>query len=445
MSQPVVIAGAGIAGLSAAVLLARQGQTVEVWEAQKSSGGLLAPVDFFGVPCDRGSHRIHMQADPLLQELTQEEDWQERPRRGMLVLNRQQIPYPPSPLSFLSGLGPRVSLSMGLSWVLDPGVWQRFLSWESDRTDTSDTDEGFESFVTSRVGQAAYHSFYRPYVEKVWGLPPSLISRTVAKQRVSTSSPWQTLLQALRPAEERQKQQYFLYPAAGMHGLLNNLLDKAEKAGVSIHYNQPLRLDNWPSDAKAVLYSGNLTSLAPESGLSHRGLYLLYCAFPKGTLPANDTWYTPETCYWFGRVSQPAQFSETLQTPEADVLCVEIPEGAWGDKLDFTRRQDELVQQLKNAGILPEKAALLGIRQEFLPHVYPLYRRQWYKDWAVAIESLRSLGNVFPFGRQGLFLHCNMDHCVRMASDVVEHIVRGGTSEEWLSQAERYLELRVRD
>ena len=54
-SQPILVVGAGITGLSAAWLLCRAGYSVTVREAAPDPGGLLAPVPFRGLPCDDGA------------------------------------------------------------------------------------------------------------------------------------------------------------------------------------------------------------------------------------------------------------------------------------------------------------------------------------------------------------------------------------------------------
>lgn len=440
-----VVVGAGIGGLSAALLLAqaRPSDEIELWEAREQPGGLLAPVHFAQVECDRGSHRVHPQADPLLLSLTHKEQWLERPRNGRLILNQRQLPYPPKLLPFLRGLGLQTTLSMGLGFVLRPASLGRFLQWESDRTQALDEDEGFAHFVIERVGRSAYDAFYRPYVEKVWGLSPEHISRSVAKQRVSTSSPWQTLSQALKWRPKAQ-QGSFLYPRWGMASLIRSLKEQVEQAGVEIHYGKQVSSLH-DIDADRILYSGHLGDIVPGSGLSHRGLYLVYMAFPDGTLQDVDTWYAPEADYWFGRVSQLSKFSPSLKASGREVLCIEIPEGRWGPKVDFLSQQSTLMQQLVGAGVVPGGARCQELHQVFIPRVYPMYRRYWLRDWQEALEHLAQDGRVFPIGRQGLFLHCNIDHSVRISQDAVSHMMSGQSARAWLRLADRYLDLRVRD
>ena len=442
MKPKVLVAGAGIAGLGAAVLLARAGVACEVHEASERAGGLLEPVEFMGLPCDRGSHRVHADACGVLFDLTRDVAWSPQPRRGVLVLGGRHHAYPLEPLSFARALGARAVSAMAAGWALRPRRFERFRAWERDRS-AAGYDEGFEDFVLARVGRVAYERFYRPYVEKVWGLEPSRLSRSVARQRLSTSSPWSAVVSALRPAAGART---FLYPERGAAAIIASLLRACERLGVPVRYGAPLdgaALDALPHGR--VIHTGSLRALAPAEGLAHRGLYLVHIALPPLTLDDTDTWYVPDARYWFGRVSQPARFSPRLATRDADVLAVEIPEGRWGAQRDFTRDLSAVMDQLRDAGIVRGAAAPLGARQTWVPDVYPMYTRGWIDPWRRALDAVRALGRVMPAGRQGLFLHCNMDHALRIAADAAEHIAQGGSTAAWIDGCDRYLDLRVRD
>jgi hypothetical protein len=440
--QPVLVVGAGITGLSAAWLLRRQGYTVEVRDSKPQAGGLLAPIEFRGLPCDKGSHRIHPQAHPLLLELTQGANWERKDRRGILVLGGQHMTYPLQMIDFLQGLGAKTAAHMAATFLLKPGARRGFRQWESDRSDVS-RDIGFEQFVIARVGQRAYTQFYAPYVEKVWGLSPNEISQTVAKSRVSTSSPLSMLRKALRPKPGDDSA--FLYPRGGMAELVDFFLTGLWTAGVSIHFDSPVTekdVREWPGP---VFYSGHLSDLAPSQGLRHRGLYLLHIALPKNSVGPTDTFYLPEGDFLFGRVSQPARFSSDFENDDVDILCAEIPEGRHGSDEDFTAQVDRIQTQLVSAGIVASDTPIIDMEQNFLPRVYPLYTRGWLNRWREALESVAELGNVYPIGRQGLFLHCNVDQCVHIADEAVSHLVKGGQGQSWIEKAEDFLELRVRD
>ena len=274
-------------------------------------------------------------------------------------------------------------------------------------------------------------------------MKPSEISQTVAKARVSTASPLTTIKKALRPKPGADAE--FLYPRGGMAELVDFFLTGLWTAGVSVNFDSAVGIDDIKSWPGPVLYSGHLSHLTPESGLEHRGLYLLHIAVPKDSVGATDTFYLPESDFLFGRVSQPARFSDDFQADDVDILCAEIPEGRHGPAVDFTESADAIQEQLVKAGILPPSTPIVEIEQTFLPRVYPLYTRGWLTRWRAALNQVLDFGEVFPIGRQGLFLHCNVDQCVHIADEAVSHLSSGGTARAWIEKADRYLELRVRD
>ncbi len=444
MSRAVVV-GAGVTGLAAALDLSRRGWEVAVHEAADEPGGLLAPHRFRGVRCDLGSHRLHPSAleVPLLAELADDVGLVRRPRRGQIVLRGRHIPYPLSLPGLLRGLGVRTSAAFMRGWIgrRGPGLAR----WEDDRSTSpgeDDPDEGFAAFVTARVGEAAYEGFYRPYAEKVWGLDPAELSRTIAKKRVSSARPGQQLLGALLP--QRFRGDTYLYPRSGMGSLITSLRDRCEGAGVTLSYGRQISTPD-DVDADAVVHTAPLAGARPDDAPSHRGLYLLFLALDTPSLGEVDTWYVPGDEAWFGRVSEVRNFSAELAVPGETVVCVEIPEGTWGPDQDFVTRAPEVLDQLRAAGIVAGGVRILDADQRWLAGVYPLYTRGWMRVWRRAITDLSAAGRVFAAGRQGLFLHCNIDHCMTIAGDVARHIDAGGSSAGWGATSERYLGLRVRD
>ncbi len=425
----VAVVGAGVAGLAAALSLRARGVACEVFEASAHAGGLLAPVRFRGLPCDRGSHRDHDDAWRTLPPEVRALAWERVPRRGVLVLGGRHARYPLDPVDFARALGLRGLAAMGLGLAASRRPWSR---------DSGDTpDEGFEDFVAARVGRAAYERFYRPYAEKVWGLDPRDLSRTVARQRLSSSSPLRALVGGRAP-------QRFWYPRGGMSALVEGLLAACAREGVRVRFDAPVT-DRASLDADRVIYTAPLGELAGEARLTHRGLYLVHLALAPGSLGDADTWYVPDARYWFGRASQPARFSAALAAPGEEVLAVEIPEGRWGDAVDFTARADELLAQLRDAGVVRGRAPPAAVQQTFVRGVYPLYRRGWMGAWRAAMAKVRAMGDVLPAGRQGLFLHCNLDHAVATGRDAAKHLADGGGAGAWVDGGARYLDLRVRD
>lgn len=432
-ARRAVVAGGGVTGLAAALHLRRAGFQVEVHEVAEATGGMVRPAPFRGVGCDLGSHRLHPEAlgEPLLRELARVVPFESRPRRGRIVLGGRHLPYPLSPIGLLRGLGLARAASFAAGWLGRTPL----ATWERDRR-RSDHDEGYDAFVRSRVGDAAYDAFYRPYAEKVWGIHPAALSRSVAKKRVSTAQPAAMLARGLRG--ER-----YAYPRGGMAALLAGLDRMARDAGVRVHTGRRASRD---TDADRVVWTAPLAQLAPGHGLRHRGLYLVFLAFPVPRLSDVETFYVPERAYWFGRVSEASNYSDSMHNRRESVLCLEIPEGAWGRGRDFVSQAPVLVEQLRAAGILGRSVpGPVAAHQLWLPGVYPIYERGWQAQWRAALTAATADGRTVPVGRQGLFLHCNIDHCLAMAGAAAAHVAAGRSAATWVEQAGPYAELRVRD
>ena len=442
---PYLVVGAGLSGLSAALMLAERGLEVEVWEQDGCPGGLLAPVRFRGIEVDRGSHRVHRDAHDIFLRFTDSESWHERPRMGKLVMAQRHVPYPPGFVGFMRGIGLKATSEMALGFLLRRHALTGFLNWDEHRRRSQQVDEGFERFVIDRVGKSAYEKFYRPYVEKVWGESPSALSRSVAKQRMSASKPLRSLFGDTRKA--RGMRRSYFYPKDGMSSIVRQLHRKLRLSGVDIRFERTASMAAIASSPfRNIIFSGQMTSLIPESGLRHRGLYLVYLSMPQDATADGETFYLPESRYWFGRVSRPECFSERLRKAGETLLCIEIPEGAWGSSFDFVAHLEEIVSQLRHAGIVIDGVAPLDAHQVYLPHVYPLYHRGWQAIWRQGLDEIRRADKrIFPVGRQGLYLHCNMDHCVSISIDAVDHITRGGSVNDWIDHVAAYRQLCVRD
>lgn len=439
MTRRAIVSGAGVAGLAAGILLRRADWDVELHEAADAPGGLLRPVLFRGLACDMGSHRLHPAAlaEPLLAEVAAEAGLQRRVRRGRIVLERRHLPYPLTLPGLLAGLGPKRAFSFGCAAL---HARRAFTAWDRDRTGPDDV--GFEAFVLARAGRAAYEAFYRPYAEKVWGLDPREISQSVARQRVSAEQPLRQVARALLPGPQAT----YLYPRRGFARLHQALHDRAVAAGVRLHLGQGLGSAQLPAlDADVLLHSGHLRHLAPAAHLRHRGLYLLFLALPTRALGEAETWYTPEARYWFGRVGVIGNYSEAQRIPGETALCLEIPEGRWGPNEDFTQQLEPLLEQLTHARILPPGLRPLEVLQRYVPDVYPLYTLGWQQTWRAAMTEVADLERVLPIGRQGLFLHCNVDHAVAISRAAMTHLAAGGSGRDWPAQAQKFLGVQVRD
>ena len=266
MSDPVVIIGAGPAGLTAALELGRAGRSdVTVLEATGDIGGLSKTVAYKGNRIDIGGHRFFSKSDWVM-------DWwrdmlpvampeggfaQEQVRLGyqgasrllgrgevrareseesvMLLRNRlsriywggQFFDYPLKPgLDMVRKLGPAKCVALGASYAAAMARPIR-------------PERSLEDFLINRFGQRLYRQFFKEYTEKVWGVPCHEISAEWGAQRIKSLSVRKLLAHALRKLVPGQAGsgpatsliEHFLYPKYGPGQMWETAAQRFERAG----------------------------------------------------------------------------------------------------------------------------------------------------------------------------------------------------------------------
>lgn len=266
MADPVVIIGAGPAGLTAALELVRAGHPdVTVLEATQDIGGLSKTVNHKGNRIDIGGHRFFSKSDWVMdwwrevlpvalpadaqaagpmrlayqgaQRLlgTNEIRGRESDAAVMLVRNRLSriywggkfFDYPLKPgLDMALKLGPAKCLRLGASYARSMAAPIR-----PERT--------LEDFFINRFGRALYLQFFKEYTEKVWGVPCHEISAEWGAQRIKSLSIGKALLHAAKKmvgganagAEQTSLIEHFLYPKHGPGQMWETVAQRFESAG----------------------------------------------------------------------------------------------------------------------------------------------------------------------------------------------------------------------
>jgi len=169
---PVVIIGAGPAGLTAAYeLSAHNCKSLVVEKDSKYVGGLAKTMRFKGFRFDIGGHRFfskNREIENLWTEILGKEMLVKK-RLSRIFYKKKFFDYPLKPLNALKNLGVWVSITVCLSYI-----WVRFFPIKNERS--------FEDWVTNRFGKKLYTIFFKNYTEKVWGIPAKEISADWAKE-----------------------------------------------------------------------------------------------------------------------------------------------------------------------------------------------------------------------------------------------------------------------
>jgi len=185
----VVIIGAGPAGLTAAYLLAKEGRTVTVLEADPVYvGGISRTVQYKGFHFDIGGHRFFSKAKEVEDFWTEilSEDLLDRPRSSRIYYNGKFFSYPLKAFEALGKLGIFESARC-------------MASYARAQISPHPNPKSFEDWVSSRFGKRLFSIFFKTYTEKVWGMSCKEISADWAAQRIKGLSLASAIKNALLP------------------------------------------------------------------------------------------------------------------------------------------------------------------------------------------------------------------------------------------------------
>ncbi|MGQ9680991.1 MAG: FAD-dependent oxidoreductase [Anaerolineae bacterium] len=440
----VCILGAGLAGLTYAREVALQGTRVLVLEREGCVGGLARTLKFDDYRFDIGGHRFHSpwpEVTAYVQALLGP-DLLTVPRRSHIRLNGRLVDYPLQFPNALLALGPAMAARVSASYL------KAALTLNGRHPDVS-----FEQWVVRRYGRALYDIYFRPYTEKVWGLPCAELSAAWAAERIQLPNLLAAVKGSLLKAGARPATlvSRFLYPRQGIGMLPERLAREAEESGRAhvLCGCTPQALEETPGGWDVLFVRDGtiqrvqatrvvstiplpaLWALLPRQGelppaldasLSYRGLV---CVFVALDLPcvSDDTWtYFPDAQIRFGRIHEPRNWSPEMAPAGRTSLCIEVSSSE-GDEA-WCRQDSELVDEvtsdLERLQVVPRKA----VRDAWLlrvPAAYPCYRVGYAEGLARATAYLKGRWpHLHLLGRTGTFQYLNMDAVIEQAVSLAQ-------------------------
>ncbi|MDA8342458.1 MAG: NAD(P)/FAD-dependent oxidoreductase [Actinomycetota bacterium] len=463
---PVVVVGAGPAGLTAAYALTRAGDPVVVVESDTVVGGISRTVERDGWRFDIGGHRFFTKVGPveaLWHEILPDEDFLLRPRMSRIYYQGKFYDYPIKLGNALANLGIVEAARCALSFV-----WVR-LRPPANR----DTLEGY---IVTNYGWRLYRHFFKTYNEKVWGVPASELSADWGAQRIKGmslfSAVWEPIRARFVGRRDTSRQvtsliEEFQYPKFGPGMMWERCASLVEAAGGSVELSTAVTAVHVAGgratsvtlatpDGERTLEAAHVISSMPLSALvrafdppppaevrqaaaslGYRDFLTVALVVPEERGFPDNWIYIHAPDVRVGRIQNFGSWSPYLVKGGRTCLGMEyfVFEG---DDV-WTASDDDLVamatRELAAIGLAEPGDVEAGYVVR-MPKAYPVYD----DAYRARVEVIRSwieahAPNVHPVGRNGMHKYNNQDHSMYTALLTVENI-HGASHDIWAVNVE---------
>jgi len=464
--RPVVIIGAGPAGLTAAYMLSKAGVRSIVLEKDQMVGGLARTVNYKGYYFDTGGHRFFTKVESIdnIWKEVLGEDLLQRNRLSRIYYNKKFFYYPLRPFNALLGLGGWNSILILFSYL----IAQLFPSKD---------EETFEDWVSNRFGKRLFKIFFKTYTEKVWGISCNDISAEWAAQRVRGLSLITALKNAIIKNQNGQRDKRkviktlideFDYPKFGPGMMWQALLDILQRTGSQVWLESEVEGICWSGnkvEALEVKRNGKIELLYGSDFISsmpiREALQRFKPEVPKDVLDAAndlkyrdfltvaliirkpmlfpDTWiYIHDPDVKVGRIQNFKNWSPFM-VPDPNNTCLGLEYFCYeGDEL-WNLADDELIElgktELETLGLANQDDVQEGTVVR-MPKAYPIYDLTYRKSLDVVRQFLKPLGNLQMVGRNGMHKYNNQDHSMLTAMLSAENIL-GANHDLWAINVEQ--------
>jgi protoporphyrinogen oxidase len=460
-SGKIVIIGAGITGLVLAHELSKKhGENVLVLEREDIIGGLSATVKRDGLIFDLGSHRLHRDISQDVQDYIENTlgvELLKRQRNGKLFFRGKYINYPPNLHNFLGHF-----TTLEILGFISSYLQNFFQPYDSNGLNYQDA-------MVKAVGWKIYRAFYEGYAEKLWGKNPRDIS--VDGKRKRTVGDFKTLRRSLLG-----KSSYYYYPRDGIGSIPEALAQKALRNNAQIITGVTVRkiVRNNNRVAKLIiedrqgvceevdvgllistiliddLYEAAFSNGTTPMQLDWRGAKLVHALIDQTLQTNTETYYFPGREVTIGRLSDITKYSPYLDTAkQGTVLTLEIPlsEGDVLWNMDDAALLDICYRDLVNVNIFQKDPRILDYYVTRLMKTYPIYTLGWEKKFFDILAQLNQIENLYTIGRGGLYLHCNIDHCIEQGLTLAKYLLAGEPYDKsvWGSKTKEFLTQSARD
>ncbi len=451
--EPIIILGAGVCGLYAALTLLSEGYAVTILEKESQPGGLAAGhrrgENFY----DLGVHMLHAFDEEVFDQCAEVmgDARLEVPMDARIKWAGSLYHYPLRGRDILRGIPP-VTLTRCLFGLFGAEVRNRLFPRE---------DHDAEQALISLYGAPLYNFFFEEFTHRYWEIHPRELSAEFIRSkmpRLSAVDVFKNLLQKLHLSKSRDHVEGALrfetlhYSATGSETLPRSLAEEVVRRGGTIHLNA--EVSQLQHDGQRITaaewndQSGKIESLSCSHCLSTIPLPALVRGLSPAAPPdvvehVSHLRYKPIAVYGllvrkpqcmealytyyrdciFHRVGEPKNGGLKVTPDGHTVLIVEMTcemgDGKWrGDQAVF----DQILEDLTSEGLCQVEDV---VEHHLLHHPqgYPIFTKGFEPHLDVVLDHLKGFSNLRSTGRQGAFTYPNMHRAMRMGANVALDLV----------------------
>jgi protoporphyrinogen oxidase len=440
--------------MTAALELSRGGAEVVIYEAADRVGGLARSLDLWGQRVDLGPHRFYS-TDARVNRLWLDvvgRDYRMVDRNTRLCYQGRFFRYPLEPLDALVNMGPAGAARALASYLKEkalPGF-------------RGPDEASFESWVVRRFGRRLFEMFFKPYSEKLWGIPCAELDADFAAQRIKQFSLGEAVAGALFPGRRARHPTLvdrFAYPLGGTGSVYEKMAERVRAHGGQIRLQCPVRriahrdfhvagvelADGRLEPCEHVISTMPLTLLvrglgpipadvaAAAEALRFRNTILVYLHVDSDALFADQWIYLHSPQLRMGRVTNfrnwvPELYGDKRTTILAAEFWCDDSEPVWTEL--ETPLIDRATGELRSLGLLGDARVLAG-HVHRIPRCYPVYARGYRDHLRRAVDYLRNFRGLTAIGRYGAFKYNSQDHSILMGILAAENLLASRNHDLW--------------
>ena len=446
--DPLIVIGAGPAGLTAAYELVHYGVKPIVLDQDERVGGLAQTVEYKGFRFDIGGHRFFTKVSVVqgLWRTMLGREFLKRPRLSRIYYHRKLFDYPLKPLNALSKLGIGTAFSVVMSYLR--------VKLAPIRPEVS-----FEDWVTNRFGRALYRIFFESYTLKVWGISGKDIRAQWAAQRIRGLNLRTALIGAAkrlprRAAPIKTLVTEFEYPRFGPGQMWDAFRGAIEAGGGTIRLgSQVIGLHHHGGRITGIVTSrGGTTSPEPAGHvissmpirdlvralvppapdvvraaaerLNYRDFITVAVVIEEPDVFPDNWIYIHEASVRVGRIQNFKNWSADM-VPDPSKTCLGL-EYFCSEGDDLWSQSDEQLlalarQELRTLGLVDERKIVDG-RVVRVRQAYPVYDEGYEEALEVIKQYLARFENLQLVGRNGMHKYNNQDHSMVTAMLAVRNL-----------------------